>query len=78
MGGWLQIGYTSRALPAFNTYDQIQVQQAWLYAEKATDGSCGLRDLRLVGADGLMRDATKLDRARQEVVTLLDGAAAAR
>lgn len=42
-GGWVQLGYTSRALPAFNTYqDNLQLQQAWLYAEKAVDGSCGL------------------------------------
>jgi hypothetical protein len=41
-GGWAQIGYSSRALPAFNTLDEIQFQQGWLYAEKATDGSCGL------------------------------------
>lgn len=43
VGGWLQLGYTSQSLPAFNTYDgTIQMQEAWLYAEKATDGSCGL------------------------------------
>ena len=42
VGGWAQLGYSSRALPAFNTLDEIQFQQGWLYAEKATDGSCGL------------------------------------
>jgi hypothetical protein len=41
-GGWLQLGYTSEALPAFNTYDDhLQLQQAWLFAEKAIDTSCG-------------------------------------
>lgn len=41
-GGWLQLGYTSEPLPAFNTYDDhLQLQQAWLFAEKAIDTSCG-------------------------------------
>lgn len=56
MGGWLQLGYSSRALPAFNTLDQFQLQQLWFYAEKATDGSCGLdiggRMDILYGTDG--------------------------
>ena len=41
-GGWLQFGYHSKDLPAFNTYsDHLQLQQAWLFAEKAVDGRCG-------------------------------------
>ena len=41
-GGWIQLGYTSKELPAFNTYaDTVQLQQAWLWAEKAIDTSCG-------------------------------------
>jgi hypothetical protein len=56
-GGWLQLGYTSDALPAFNTYDDVlQLQQAWLYAEKAIDTSCGFdiggRIDYLYGTDG--------------------------
>ena len=42
-GGWIQLGYHDKNLPAFNTFkDNLQLQQAWLYAEKATDGTCGL------------------------------------
>ncbi len=42
-GGWVQLGYTTDELPAFNTYDDVlQLQQGWLYAEKAVDGRCGL------------------------------------
>ncbi len=42
MGGWVQMGYSSAELPAFNTLaDNFQLQQAWLYAEKAIDTSCG-------------------------------------
>ncbi len=57
MGGWMQLGYTSAALPAFNTYDNVvQLQQAWLYAEKAIDTSCGFdiggRIDYLYGTDG--------------------------
>jgi hypothetical protein len=56
-GGWLQLGYTSQELPAFNTYsDHLQLQQAWLYAEKAIDTSCGFdvggRIDYLYGTDG--------------------------
>ena len=41
-GGWLQLGYHSKDLPAFNTFsDNLQLQQAWLYAEKAIDTRCG-------------------------------------
>jgi hypothetical protein len=41
-GGWLQMGYHSRANSLFNTYqDNFQLHQAWLYAEKAIDTSCG-------------------------------------
>ena len=42
-GGWLQIGYHDKALPLFNAHpDRVNVHQAWLYAEKAADGSNGL------------------------------------
>jgi hypothetical protein len=42
VGGWLQMGYSSQSLPAFNTLsDTLQMQQAWLFAEKVADGSCG-------------------------------------
>ncbi len=42
MSGWVQLGYTSKELPAFNTYaDVFQLQQAWLTAEKTLDTSCG-------------------------------------
>ncbi len=56
-GGWMQLGYTSNALPAFNNYDDhLQLQQAWLYAEKAIDTSCGFdiggRVDYLYGTDG--------------------------
>lgn len=41
-GGWLQLGYTSDELPEFNTYDDhLQLQQGWLFAEKAIDTECG-------------------------------------
>jgi hypothetical protein len=41
-GGWVQMGYTSKELPAFNTYDDhFQLQQAWLWAEKSIDTSGG-------------------------------------
>jgi len=56
-GGWLQLGYHSRDLPAFNTFrDNLQLQQAWLYAEKAIDTSGGFdiggRIDYLYGTDG--------------------------
>ena len=56
-GGWLQLGYTSAQLPAFNTYDDVlQAQQAWLFVEKAMDTSCGFgiggRIDYLYGTDG--------------------------
>ena len=42
-GGWLQFGYHNRANSLFNSRpDELQLHQAWLYAEKAVDGSCGL------------------------------------
>ncbi|MFU7557117.1 porin [Stieleria sp. JC731] len=41
-GGWVQMGYHSKALPLFNSRpDNYQLHQAWLYAEKAIDTSCG-------------------------------------
>ncbi|MCO8121825.1 porin [Stieleria sp. TO1_6] len=42
VGGWLQLGYHSAGNSLFNSYpDHLQLQQAWLYAEKAIDTSCG-------------------------------------
>ncbi|MCS7469897.1 porin [Stieleria sp. ICT_E10.1] len=41
-GGWVQMGYHNRALPIFNDRpDEYNLHQAWLYAEKAIDTSCG-------------------------------------
>lgn len=41
-GGWIQLGYQSKNLPAFNNYkDHLQLQQGWLWAEKAIDARCG-------------------------------------
>lgn len=41
-GGWLQMGYHSKANGLFNSRpDEYQMHQAWLYAEKAIDTSCG-------------------------------------
>jgi hypothetical protein len=41
-GGWMQLGYHNRNLAAFNNYkDNLQLQQGWLYAEKAIDTSNG-------------------------------------
>ncbi|MFG0263109.1 MAG: porin [Novipirellula sp. JB048] len=56
-GGWLQLGYHSDALPMFNSRpDEVQLHQAWLYAEKAIDTSGGFdiggRIDYLYGTDG--------------------------
>ncbi len=41
-GGWVQVGTHSSALPLFNSRpDEVQLHQAWLYAEKAIDTSNG-------------------------------------
>lgn len=41
-GGWASIGYHSKALPIFNDRpDEVNLHQAWLYAEKALDTSNG-------------------------------------
>ena len=41
-GGHAQFGYHSAALPIFNDRpDELNLHQAWLYAEKAIDTSCG-------------------------------------
>ncbi|MAI35549.1 MAG: hypothetical protein CBE00_13005 [Planctomycetaceae bacterium TMED240] len=57
VGGWGQLGYQSRqqsfggppspsqlgATEGFNDYpDHLQLQQGWIFAEKAIDSSCGL------------------------------------
>jgi len=57
VGGWGSIGYHTAALPAFNNRpNEVQLQQAWLYAEKAIDTSCGFdiggRMDFLYGTDG--------------------------
>ncbi|MFK8113988.1 MAG: porin [Rubripirellula sp.] len=42
VGGWLQLGYHNKANSLFNSRpDEFQLHQAWLYAEKAIDTSCG-------------------------------------
>jgi len=41
-GGWAQIGYHTANLRNFNSRaDEVQLHQAWLYAEKALDTSAG-------------------------------------
>ncbi len=41
-GGWASVGAHSAALPLFNSRpDEVQLHQAWLYAEKAIDTSSG-------------------------------------
>lgn len=41
-GGWIQLGYHTDAIPIFNNRpDEVQLQQAWLFAEKAIDTSNG-------------------------------------
>ncbi len=42
IGGWASLGYHNNALPIFNNRpDEYQLHQAWVYAEKAIDTSCG-------------------------------------
>lgn len=42
VGGWIQMGTHTKALPLFNSRpDEYQLHQAWFYAEKAIDTSCG-------------------------------------
>ena len=42
IGGWASLGYHSKAIPIFNDRpDELNLHQAWLYAEKAIDTSCG-------------------------------------
>jgi hypothetical protein len=43
VGGWLSVGYHSKANSLFNSRpEEVQLHQAWIWAEKAVDGSCGL------------------------------------
>jgi hypothetical protein len=43
VGGWTQVGYHSRNNTLFNRHaDNVNLHQAWLYAEKVADGSSGL------------------------------------
>lgn len=56
-GGWLQLGYHTKANGLFNTRpDELQLQQGWLFAEKAIDTSNGFsmggRIDYLYGTDG--------------------------
>ena len=42
VGGWLSLGYHNKAVPIFNDRpEELNLHQAWLYAEKAIDTSCG-------------------------------------
>jgi len=42
VGGWMQLGYFTDTTANFNTLaDNVQLQQGWLFAEKAIDSSCG-------------------------------------
>ncbi|WP_164102820.1 porin [Candidatus Laterigemmans baculatus] len=41
-GGWIQMGYHNNDIPLFNQHKHnFNLHQAWLYAEKAIDTSCG-------------------------------------
>ncbi|MEL6105783.1 MAG: porin [Planctomycetota bacterium] len=41
-GGWVQMGYHDKAIPLFNSRpDEYQLHQAWFWAEKTMDTSCG-------------------------------------
>ena len=44
-GGWMQLGYYTKGADArFNNQafaENVQLQQAWIFAEKALDTSCG-------------------------------------
>lgn len=56
-GGWVQMGYHSKNLPLFNSRKHdLQLQQAWVYAEKAIDTEGGFdiggRIDYLYGTDG--------------------------
>ena len=57
-GGWTQIGYHTRSNGQFNDYpDRVQLQQQWLWFERAADnGGCGFdwgfRADVLYGTDG--------------------------
>jgi len=43
VGGWTSVGYHSANNSLFNSYnDNVNLHQAWIYAEKVADGSCGL------------------------------------
>ena len=42
-GGWWQQGYSSASTGMFNNQpNRFNTNQAWLYAEKVADGSCGM------------------------------------
>ncbi len=43
IGGWFQAGYNNKTDGKFNTHPgRVNLHQAYLYAEKVADGSCGL------------------------------------
>jgi hypothetical protein len=51
IGGWTSLGYSDNNIPLSQSYndllsfddvpDHLHINQAWLYIEKTTDGSCG-------------------------------------
>ncbi|WP_146529859.1 porin [Novipirellula artificiosorum] len=66
VGGWVSVGYNNKSLPLFNNRaNEAQVHQAWLYAEKAIDTSCGFdiggRIDYLYGTDGPDTQAFGID-----------------
>lgn len=66
-GGWVSMGYHDKALPIFNDRpDEFNLHQAWLYAEKAIDTSCGFdiggRIDYIYGIDGQNTQAFGADR----------------
>ncbi|MCG8651371.1 MAG: porin, partial [Pirellulales bacterium] len=65
-GGWVQLGYHSEANTLFNSRpDEYQLHQAWLWAEKAIDTSCGFdiggRIDYIYGTDGPDTQASGTD-----------------
>ena len=66
-GGWIQLGSHTSANSIFNTRpDELQLHQAWLYAEKAIDTRCGFdiggRIDYIYGTDGPNTQAFGTDR----------------
>ncbi|TWT83337.1 hypothetical protein CA13_48020 [Planctomycetes bacterium CA13] len=66
VGGWASIGYHTAALPLFNSKpSEVQLHQAWLFAEKALDTECGFdiggRIDYIYGTDGPDTQAFGID-----------------